>query len=170
MYLYNDMRIRLFCMWRHLAGMITGISLSSASLPHSAVDVSGITDWTTLGADNMEDESQDLCVLFSKPITYSSWGEEKQKPPSCESFFWFFLFLLSSDAPPTRKRGKSKGSMEKKTAAQFRLWGQLAAKVSSGKDNRARIESCCWTSPCAGNLKLGCLKLYIPPWSLEIRQ
>jgi hypothetical protein len=38
----------------------------------------------------MEDDSQDLRVLFSKPITYSSWGEEKQNPPSCVLFFCSF--------------------------------------------------------------------------------
>ena len=91
----------------------------------------------------MQDERQDLCVVFSKPITYSSCGEEKQNPPSCASSFWFFLILVSSDAPPTRKVGWAWKHGGKKTAAQFRLWGQLAAKVSSGKDNRVRIESFC---------------------------
>jgi hypothetical protein len=62
----------------------------------------------------MEDERQDLCVLFSKPITYSSWGEEKQNQPSYVSFFHsFFPFLVSLDAPPTRKGGRA-SSMGKK--------------------------------------------------------
>jgi hypothetical protein len=56
----------------------------------------------------------------------------------------FFVVVVSVPrilrCTPYPQRGKGKAAWEKKTVAQFRLWGQLAAKVSSGKDNRARRE------------------------------
>jgi hypothetical protein len=67
-------------------------------------------------------------------------------------FFFVHSVFVSSDAPPSTKEG-GKGSMGKAAAAQFRLWGQLAAKVSSGKEKSAWIESCFRTSPCEDNLK-----------------
>jgi hypothetical protein len=78
-----------------------------------------------------------VCCSLSLLPTAVGVRRNKTYPVVCP--FSFFLFLVSSDAHPTRKEGRAR-QHGKKTAAQFPLWGQLAAKVSSGKDNRDRRE------------------------------